>query len=318
MNNSHVIGEKFLELIANKRGQVLSWPLSVRALGHLAIDLLRAGEWQLYPPYFDIKKYPPVPLRKNHKELKFTFACQYHDGKIFKLADDPVGFNPQDPETQFELALRTIAAHTAIYQGHKQYARKDFDDDSEIHQHIQKHPELRQIAKIAWAFGATQSTVENQLEHEIDRWQTVGKKSDRSRVVSFATMTSPKLRLAGTSIRQRNGHHIAVSILPTIQGSCAIIATTLARPKPLWWVDKWMCQSAVRSEAEAIKDLLENTQPAHWLAQLATEWVFLYVSPDDYGKLPEEDRLRIEQSAGRKYREMFEYLPTAQTLGSAG
>ena len=309
MNNCHVIGAKFLERLANN-GKVFSWPVSVRAMGHIAIDLLKAREWQLNPPYFDIKKYPPVLLSKTNKDFKYTFACQYHDNKVFGLADNASGFNPHDAKTQFELALRSIVAHNAFYQGHKRYAEQDFDNDFTIRQNLAKHPELRPIAEMARDFGATQTTAGNQLEREITRWETAYKESDMSRIMSFATTASPKLRLAGTSIQRRKGHHIIVSILPDNQQGCAIIATAIAHPNLLPWISRRKCQSAVRQEAEAIKGLIETPQPAYWLAQLATQWIFLYVSPADYAELPEGDRTKVEESVAQKYRGVQKNLPT--------
>ena len=313
MNNCHVIGEKFLERIANNsRGEVYSWPVSVRAMGHIAIDLIHAREWQLNPPYFDIKKYPPVLLSKTHKDFKYTFACKCHDNKVFALADEPSGFNPHDAKTQFELALRSIVAHAAFYRGHKRYAEQDFDNDLTIRQILAKYPELRPIAEMAQDFGATQATGGGQLEREITRWQTAYKKPDISRIVSFATTASPKLRLAGTSIQKRNGHHIIISIIPDNQQSCAIIATALARHNLLPQITQRGCKSAVRKEAEAIKGLIETPQPAHWLAQLATQWIFLYVSPADYAELPEGDRTKVEESVAQKYRGVQENFPNLE------
>ena len=312
MNNCHVIGKKFLERIANSRGEVYSWPISVRAMGNIAIDLLKAGAWQLNPPPFDIKKYPPVPLSKKNKDLKYTFACKCHDNKAFALADEPSGFDPHDAKTQFKLALRSTVAHTAFYQGHKRYAEQDFDNDLTIRQNLDKYPELRSIAEMAQDFGATQATAGGQLEREIARWQTAYKESDMSRIVSFATTASPKLRLAGTSIQKRDGHHIIISIIPDSQHSCAIIATALARHNLLPQITRRGCKAAVRKEAEAIKDLIENPQPAHWLAQLATQWVFLYVSPKDYDELPEGDRTKIEESVAQKYRVVQENFPNLE------
>ena len=312
MNKCHVIGEKFLGRIANSRGQVYSWPTSVRAIGNIAIDLLKAGGWQLDPPPFDIKKYPPFLLSKGHKDFKYTFACKCHDKKAFALADEPSGFDPHDAKTQFELALRSIVAHTAFYRGHKRYAEQDFDNDLTIRQNLDKYPELRPIAEMAQDFGATQATAGGQLEREIARWQTAYKESDMSRIVSFATTASPKLRLAGTSIQKRNGHHIIVSIIPDNQQACAIIATALARHNLLPQITQRGCKSAVRKEAEAIKGMIETPQPAHWLAHLATQWIFLYVSPADYAELPEGDRTKIEESVAQKYRGVQENFPNLE------
>ena len=51
MNNCHIVGEKFLELIATKKslqqlkvpkGQIYCWPTSARSITRLVVDALRA------------------------------------------------------------------------------------------------------------------------------------------------------------------------------------------------------------------------------------------------------------------------------------
>ena len=316
MNNCHIISEGYLNLIADRKGQILGWPTSARSINRLAVNAIKSGQ------FMDFPNYPPVSMSKNHKDCKYTFACHYHDNKVFKSIDNVTTFDVYDIESHLNLGLRAIVAYSAWYQGHKLYAQDDFNKDTEIRQNLKKYPQGQPLVEKVREFAESSTDTERWLEPVItsttSNWQSVYANSELSSVISSVTTAYPALRFAGAGICNRNGHHIAVTILPKSQGGCIIVATAISRHKFLRGIIQWDCRSAVRREADAIKRLLEKEPPAQWLAQLLSQhWAFLYLSPDDYNNddiITREGRQLVEQTAADKFR--HHWALGMQTIGA--
>ena len=318
-NNCHVINQHRLGLIADTNGKILFWPSSIQSISQLAFKEATASELRakrLFPDstYLNLQQYPPIigskkPRKKRDDNCTQKFACKYHDNSAFILSDQPVTkFDPYDAKTQFQLGLRSVAAHIDLYRIHRRYARHDFRRDPDMRQIKREYPIMaRRIIAELQKLEQSQPLIARQIELEMSYWRKAYIESDLSKVVSHVTTARPALRLAGTAIHRPNGYSVVITILPSDQQQCTIIATALERPSLP------ECDSAVYQEASEIKEILENKQPSHGLEKLAGDfwWEFLYASPADYHGLPEENRIRVDESFAKKFREWPENLPTS-------
>lgn len=305
MNNCHVIAVGYLDRISNGKKQVYCWPTSARTLSRLVWNEILAGQLQPCPPYIHIPKYPPTPRAKNHKDVKYTFACKNHDNTVFRSIDTVTHFNADDPETQLLLALRAVSAYTAFYQGHQRYVQHDFGKDPDLRRILAEYPQTQPLAERVRQFGNSRTKVWRRLERMMRDWQTAYTDHDTERVASCVTKAHLKLRIAGTGIHRRMGRQVAVTVLPDENYKCTIIATTLSHRTPVGKLTGWIPRSVVHAEANNFKERLQNTEPAKWLAWLVTQWEFLYASPCDYdndGIISAEGRSFVEQSAASKMR----------------
>ena len=290
MNNCHIVGEKFLELIATKKslkqlkvpkGQIYCWPTSPRSITRLVVDELKASSSQRRRGSIEVDRYPPVPRSKNHGDCKFTFACKNHDNQVLKPIDSVQGFDPENRETLFKLGLRTVAAYTAWYDGHKRWAREGL----RRHEHtiilLKQYPFLQPAFEALSEWGERQTSVGTQLESEIKRWQNAYLNSSWSQAVSHVSEVSVRPRVAACGIRNGSGYPVAVAILPNSRGTSFIIATTLLddAASPLLPNQQSNVTQEVVNEWE---QRFENQPPEQWLPDLSHLCEFLYVSPDDY------------------------------------
>ena len=303
MNNCHIIAEGFLGIIADARGEILCWPSSVRSLVREAIKGIPSGQALRNFPRLDIPEYQPVAKNKKHKDVKYTFACRRHDNNAFKSIDTVAHFNPYDVATQLNLGLRTVAAYTAFYRAHKLYASKDFWDNPRTRNILAKYSAARLLAKPIQEFADTTHKEADCLERELKRWQTAYSDCDLTAVVASVKAANPTIKLAGTSIKSRNGRHIAVTILPTIHGESTIITTLLATHSPfLDTADELRTQKTVQDEAAYMKDLLEQRRPGAYLAELVSQFEFLYICKNDYNdaNITEQERQAVARSAAKR------------------
>ena len=200
MNNCHVIGEQRLGLIADERGQVLCWPTSTRSIGRVAQMAISEGNFETNPLAINIGRYKPVPRSKNHRDCKFTVACHNHDDRVFKPIDSVKRFNPKDNEILFKLGLRTTAAYTAWYRGHKKWSQHDFMEDRYLRNVLSEYPFLQAACDAISEWGTKESSAGKNLEKEMVRWQTAYQESAWLRATSEIREIKPLLRLAATGI----------------------------------------------------------------------------------------------------------------------
>ena len=301
MNNCHVIAEGFLALISNERGEVLCWPTSTRSIGREAQRAIAEGQFETNPPAIFLNHYEPVCRSKNHKDVKFTFACSNHDNKVFKPLDSVQQFNSEDKETRFMLALRAIATYTAWYRGHKRWSQHDFKKDRGMRRILNDYPGLQRTYNAISEWGTREIAAERKLEAEMKRWKSAYLRSAWQLAATKTEKITPKVRIAAIGISSPWGYPVAMTILPAANGDCLVLATSLESKTPAAWLSQIGRRFAVRKVAKHWSKELEEMEPKEWLPTLAQQCEFLYVSPHDYYKddiINSEERREIE-------REMF-------------
>ena len=303
MNNCHVIAEPRLDLIANERGEVLCWPTSTRSIGRVAQKAISQGYIETNPPAINIEQYEPVPRSKNHKDCKFTFACHNHDDRVFKTIDSVKRFNSKDSETLFKLGLRTIAAYTAWYRGHKKWSQNEFKEDRYVRKVLSDHPFLKPACVAVSEWGMRESAAGRSLEKEVERWRSAYRQSAWHRVTSEIREFKPLLRIAATGIPGPQDCPVAMTILPTANGECLLVATVLEDETRIPWLTQRRRRTEAQQVAQEWAKRLTELRPVEWLPKIAQQCEFLYVSPHDYHNeeiVTCDERREIEQAISKK------------------
>ena len=303
MNNCHVIAEPRLDLIANERGEVLCWPTSTRSIGRVAQKAISQRHFKTNPPAITIEQYEPVPRSKNHKDCKFTFACHNHDDRVFKPSDSVKRFNSKDSETLFKLGLRTTAAYTAWYRGHKMWSQHDFKEDRYLRKVLSDYPSLQSACDAISEWGTQETSAGRNLEKEMVRWQTAYQESAWHRATSEIREIKPLLRLAATGIPGQQDCPVVMTILPTANGDCLFVATVLEDETRAPWLTQRRRRTAAQQVAQKWAKSLTELRPVEWLPKLAQQCEFLYVSPQDYKNdeiITSHERSEIEQAIAKK------------------
>ena len=303
MNNCHVIGEQRLGLIANERGEVLCWPTSTRSIGREAQKAISQGQFETDPPAIIFERYEPVPRSKNHKDCKFTVACHNHDDRVFKPIDSVEKFNPKDNETLFKLGLRTTAAYTAWYRGHKKWSQHDFREDRYLRKVLSESPFLQAVCDAISEWGTKESSAGINLEKEMVRWQSAYQESAWHRATSETREIKPSLRIAATGIPGQQDCPVIMTILPTSEGGCLLTATVLEDETRVPWLTKRRRRTESQQVAKEWARDLTELRPVEWLPKLAQQCEFLYISPHDYYNdeiVTFEERCEIEQAIAKK------------------
>ena len=308
MRNCHIISEGYLKRIkktVKKQDQILAWPISASTIGRLLLTKAKSGQVQSLSD-LRIEKYSPILMGTNDRRVKYTYACGYHDNKVFDVIDNVNNFNPNNPETQFILSFRTILAYAVLLKAHKQLAQNEFKKDSSIDQILMQYPQLQpSAASMAFKLNRKLTNTSKQYENFLQDWQKAYIDGYVEKITSYATTARTKLRIAGTGIKTNGRHQIAVTILPSEKNySCTIIVTTLEPGKTTKWPMEFELLSKVHQEAERVKDLVQNQQPSEWLEWLLElGWEFIYISPDDYYNnniITEEERNSLEHLKAQK------------------
>ena len=228
----------------------------------------------------EVDHYPPVARSKTHKDCKFTFACDICDNQVLKPTDSVQAFAPQGQETVFKLGLRTFAAYTAWYDGHKRWAKEELSRNPNRLLLLKRYPFLQPAFKALSDWGAQQTSIGKQLESEMQRWRNAYQISSWNQAVSHVVEASIKPRIAGCGIQNQPGCPVAVTILPSNSGMAFVIATTLLDGAALPSFPNQ--QSATQEVANEWKRRFDNQSPEQWLPDLSQLCEFLYVSPEDY------------------------------------
>lgn len=303
MNNCHVIGEQRLGLIVNERGEVLCWPTSTRSIGRVAQKAISEGNFETNPIAINIERYEPVPRSKNHRDCKFTVVCHNHDDRVFKPIDSVKRFNSEDNETLFKLGLRTTAAYTAWYRGHKKWSQHDFMEDRYLRKVLSEYPFLQTACDAISEWGTRESSAGIYLEKEMVRWQIAYQESAWLRATSEIRESKPMLRLAATGILGQQDCPVIITILPTSEGDCLLAATVLEDETRVPWLTQRRRRTESQQVAKEWARNLTELRPVEWLPKLALQCEFLYVSPHDYYNdeiVTCEERCEIEQAIAKK------------------
>lgn len=290
MRNGHIVGEKFLELIAStknlrefkvKPGAVYCWPTSARSIGRLALPAVNEliARKRLGP--IEIDRYLPVSRSKNHKDCKFTFTCCTCDNEVLKLTDSIQGFDPQDEETAFKFGLRTFAAYTAWYDGHKRWAKEGLVRNLQGILLLKQFPFLRSTITTLSDWGARQTALGKHFESETRRWRRAYTMSSWDQAANCVIDVSIKPRIAGCGVGEWYGYPVAVTILPKKNGRATILTSTLLDDGAPPSLSYQQC-TANQQLAQEWARRFENQPPAQWLPAISRLCEFLYMSPEDY------------------------------------
>ena len=168
MRNCHIVGEKFLALIANTKGQICCWSTSAKSIARLVLPALQASSFRRTTGPIDVDSFPPVHRSKNNQHCKFTFACCLCDNQVLKPTDSVQQFDSRNAETVFTLSLRTFAAYTAWYEGHKKWAEGLRRDPKSLLL-LKEHPYMQPALEALSDWGARQTSLGRQLESEMQR-----------------------------------------------------------------------------------------------------------------------------------------------------
>ena len=302
MNNCHIVGERFLEVIANQKGQVLLWPASLRSIARPMVEEIKRQSPRNRRRQIEVGQYEPVPRSKSHRDCKFTFACKNHDNRVLKPTDSVQGFDPENRETQFKLGLRTMAAYTAWYQGHKRWAREDMIRHPGTIILLKQFPLLKFTIDALSEWGARQTSVGTQMESEMKRWQKAYLSSSWNQAVSYVSEVSVRPRVAACGVVSWSGYPVVISILPSNRASSFIIATTLLYDAASTLLPSKQ-STAIQEVTNYWNRQFENQAPEQWLPHLSQICEFLYVSPDDYHNvdvISESARQSIETEIASK------------------
>ena len=305
MIDGHIINRHRLHLIANSDGEVYHYQMDMMRFMNSALTEVKANEEEAIKTKTD-PKYIPIPPskpQKSHVEsCTEQFTCECHDTEAFKLADKPGNeLDPHDVPTQFQLGLRSIVAHTALYYSYRKGNIIRQIKESKNHNKLVIKGAISRLKHLDFS----QNRIAKLAKIELDLWTEAYTKSDTSAIVSSVKEICPALRIAGAGVKQRDGHSMAVTILPQEQGRCTVIATAIGKP-----------QLPVDMEANEIADLLSQEKPAKIIETLVADsgWVFLYVSPDDYSQIPEDEQTKLEERIAENYRQWEKKLPDRNTL----
>ena len=303
MNNCHIVAVGFLDLISNKRGEVLCWPISTRSIGRIAQRAIVQGQYETDPLAIVVERYEPTPRSKNHKDCKFTYACRNHDDRVFKPTDSVARVNLEDKETLFKIGFRTVAAYTAWYRGHQKWSQEEFKKDSYIQDVIKDYPFLQPAFDRIGEWGTREIAAAGKLEEEMKRWQNAYLQSAWHQAKSEISVVAPALRIAATGVPSSWGYPVAMTILPQESGECLLVATVLENDNPIAWFTRRMQRVAAKRVATEWATRLEELKPNIWLPMLAQLCSFLYVSPDDYYNeeiVTGDERREIERAMSKQ------------------
>lgn len=302
--DGHIINRHRLHHIANSDGEVYHYHMDLMRFMHTAATEVKAKEEEAIKTKTDPKYIPIPPSRPKKIDIESCteqFTCEYHDNEAFKLADKPGNdLDLCDTQTQFQLGLRSIVAHTALYYSYRKGNIIRQIKESKNHN---KLVIMRTISRLK-RLEISQNRVAKLAKIEFDLWIKAYTESDTSAIVSSVREICPALRIAGAGVKQRDGHSIAVTLLPQEQGKCTVIATAIGKPK-----------LPVDTEANETANLLSQEKPAKIIETLVADsgWVFLYVSPDDYSQIPEDEQAKLEERIAENYQQWEKRLPDRHT-----
>ena len=308
MRNCHIISEGYLKKIkktVKKQHKILAWHISASTISRLLLTKVNSGQVQSLSDLY-IKKYSPILMGTNDQRVKYTYACGYHDNKVFDAIDKVKNFNPNNPETQFILSFRTILAYAVLLKAHKQLAQNEFKKDCYTDQILMKYPQLQpSSANIVYKLNEQLTNINKQYENLLQDWQKAYIDGYADKATSCSTTAHTKLRIAGTGITTNGRHRITITILPSEQNyNCTIIATTLEPSETTKWPKEFELLSKVHKETERVKDTIQNQKPSEWLKSLINQgWEFMYISPDDYFNnniITEQERNSLEHLKAQK------------------
>ena len=302
MRRGHIIGEKFLERIWDKR-EVYAWPYSIKHMGHSAVAEMDSDNFTL----------PPLGQKINSNECTIKFACHKHDNEVFKLIDTG-NINLTDTKVQFLLGFRAIASFATWIEGHVRLASDTLPDRPRTQEILQKYPQSNTLLLDA------QTTITNpkfkqhteKIFEELVEWQALYENQQGEYpIITCHQTATPNIRTAGAGVIEIElGYTLIVTILPRAQTGgekplCDIIVTSR---KPKLWSEKAYLQLRARATTTKIAKLLES-EAIKAIPPFATASPFFYFSPKDYETLTSaEQKQEIDDKIAPIIKEMNKHL----------
>ena len=301
MNNCHVIGEKFIGLIAtDKKGEVCGWEINPIAVGTLPFDRIQKGKI-LAEPYEHLNE-PFHPRRISKSDCKYYISCRYHDSKTFRKIDDPNQIDYADSETMFLLGFRTFVSTIGLLNGHNQWIENEYK--SYMEDYLQRFsislPKRRKL--LLDLQKNIDGSVDNLLRYrellkpELRIWQEIYYEQDWNRAIHCHETITTNIRVAGTGLMNADASYQCVfTILPKgiiAQGLYEhdVIVTSISPDFPI--SDKF----------RSVFAFIENNPASDVIEYLASElFFFFYCSPDDYYNeriITPQDRDKLEIRLG--------------------
>ena len=287
MNNSHVIGRRWIERTRQGKTALLSWRTSPRHLAELIADTVTNIGQEPLPlgPMLLPELNRFRPRKTPDEQCKYTVACQSHDGPAYPKADDPAS-DLNDPELHLELALRAISSFVAWDEGCKLYASGAIGRALLSNRSLRQIPELRTVALDAY-YRARRTTIQEQtLAGELEEWQELYRTSNYRAVATARATAEANIAMTGCGLwGQSLGEHVIATVLTSGTGhpsgttpteiilSCRKSQSSLARLlQPL----------VLRLKARALARKVGNNKSIDVIIALASEWEFFYVADKDY------------------------------------
>ncbi len=326
VSDCYVIGAQFLKLIANSRTEVCTWNMNAHQMGKNAIH----SSWDVSEsplvPHFGPFEPDQKPISFYHTKAKF--ACQRHRSKVFNDIDNLRTFAPTNPEHQFRLGLRVIAATVANAQGVLAYCgaeRTKYLNPKHARQMARqiKLP-LRAYEILLQSFldktGGSIQEIEataRVLRSELREWQRIYKSPGERQITSCHMVARPRIRVAISAVGYQNNHPFSMcTVLPRTAAEpddylCDIILTR-RQPKSDALSVMSRQDRYLEDQVLKVKALLED-DPATGLSGLLralsmNPTTFFFVSPDDYYNnhiIDDAGRANIEQDIASIANDQF-------------
>lgn len=281
LQGCHTISKPHLSELANKDKEVLSWPATPYEPG-LQFVKFKHNRFT--------KGIPPVPMGIDTDLVKVWSACQPHDDHTFAPIEKGATLNPNSQEQNFLLAFRSVVNTAAFYEGVSTTLCKTIAQKLTVNAKEAR----RQIGKLPKVFD-TKSKVMSRLQD----WQDSYNKGYTSKLQHAYEEVDLPIRLAGTYFNITDNpeeQHPVITFLPDKRsGKTIILAADLTANT----------QAQGPTPSKTVTNLRNNlsTYPlVEVLGGLIYDYLFLYISPDDWkDTLNEHEQIAIQKMMLKKY-----------------
>lgn len=287
MNNSHVIGRRWLERTRQGKTTLLSWCTSPRHLAELIADTVTNIGQEPLPlgPMLLLELNRFRPRKTPDEQCKYTVACQSHDGPAYRKADDPKS-DLNDPELHLQLALRAISSFVAWDEGCKLYASGAIGKALLSNKSLRQIPELRMVAWDSY-YRARRTTIQEQtLADELKEWQKLYMASNFRAITTARATANANIAMTGCGVwGQALGEHVVATVLTSSIGSPNGTTPTeivLSCRKSRSFLARLLQPSMLRLKARTLARKVESNKSIDAIIALASEWEFFYVADKDY------------------------------------
>ena len=301
MSRCHVIGQKFLDLIANQ-GRILTWPMN----GHQLVKAILPATWTItdtiQPDFRYLRPYPTGTGTDSYP-CTAPFACHDHDDRVFKAIDAPTTFDPRMREHQFLLAFRTIAGATSITEGALTRCTEEIRRLAP--RRVRRQHGSKAVPQLKYLDQSMHVSQERAdlLRPEVALWQGMYGAENPRQILSCCMLAKPRIRLAISSVTYEPGClPMSVSVLPRVGSEpkdnlCDIIVTS-RQPEGTVLAGVRSQEQVLEEQASRIREFLCSDPidaiPALLNALSMNPTSYFFISPDDYRLLDAAGRTHIE------------------------